>query len=89
MMLPPANQPAPRHWAGPTRRDTISAGETIRTPNQRCLTDSACSLHIRSLPGYALRIHKAGREAHTKPYPLNPIAQLFIIRIPARILFSL
>ncbi|CAA9235857.1 MAG: hypothetical protein AVDCRST_MAG56-1190 [uncultured Cytophagales bacterium] len=38
MMLPPADQPAPRHWAGPTRRDTTGAETTIRPRNQRCLT---------------------------------------------------
>ena len=31
MMLPPAKQPAPRHWAGPTRRDTTGADTTILT----------------------------------------------------------
>ena len=31
MMLPPARQPAPRHWAGPTRRDPTGAGETIHS----------------------------------------------------------
>ena len=29
MMLPPASQPAPRHWAGPARRDTTGSGETM------------------------------------------------------------
>jgi len=36
MMLPPANQPAPRHWAGPARRDTTGSGETIQTRKEGC-----------------------------------------------------
>ncbi len=40
MMLPPANQPAPRHWAGPTRRDTIGSERTILTRNNTSRYDT-------------------------------------------------
>jgi hypothetical protein len=64
MMLPPASQPAPRHWAGPTRRDTTGSGETILSRKERCpLHAQLHTVHStgRALSTYLLRADYAFR----------------------------